>query len=366
MDLILKISAACNFRCTFCSSTSESIQGDEPDVDIGKVEQFLKRYPDTRTIIVNGGDPLMVRPMYYWQILELIAKYSPKTILSFTTNLWAFYKKPEMWVDLFRHPNVGIGTSFQYGNKRLKGDLTPFTEEEFWKISDLMLELVGYRPNFIAVIDPDNEHTVLDTVRLAKKMGVVAKINPALSSGKPTYFKGIKIGNEGKMFTVADIYYHYVEIWKAGLADWEYNTKQMAKRLRMDATTCPLSNDCDSYIRAIQPNGYYSCGSFGDDNLYPIDFDAEMHGEKFTPLQKAPELISLKNSCFECPMFQICNGCKKTVSDMKSLGLVEYHCQKMKKLAPDIIEANGMTKYLTPTPYVREVQNEVLQIPTQS
>lgn len=296
----------------------------------------------------------MMKPKYYWDILDLIAKYAPTAILSFTTNLWAFYKKPEMWEEIFRHPNVGVGTSFQYGNKRLKGDLTPFTEEEFWKVSDMMLERVGYRPNFIAVIDTDNEHTVMDTVLLAKKMGVVAKINPALSSGKPTFFKGIKIGNAGKMFTTADIYKYYVEIWKAGLSEWEYNTQQMAKRLRAESTTCPLSNDCDSHIRAIQPNGYFSCGSFGDDGAHPIDFDAEMAGEHFTPLQGVPELLSLKNGCFTCPMFQICNGCKKTVSDMKELGLVEHHCSKMKTLAPDIIAANDMTKYLTLTPYVNE------------
>lgn len=354
MDLILKPTAACNFKCTFCSSTHDSIQGEEQNVDVAKVEQFLTRYPDTNTVIVNGGDPLMMRPAYYWQILEVMQRLAPKAILSFTTNLWAFYKKPEMWEELFRHPQVGVCTSFQYGNKRLKGDLTPFTEEEFWKISDMMLERVGYRPPFIAVIDSDNEHTVMDTVLLAKKMGVVCKINPALSSGKPMYFKGIKIGNAGKMFTTADIYQHYVAIYKAGLAEWEHNTTQMAKRLRREHTTCPLAMDCDMTIRALQPNGYFSCGAFGDDNSHPIDFDAEMKGEKFRPLMLDMNLHSLKQSCYTCPMFQICNGCKKTVSDMKELGLVETHCQKMKTLAPDIIEANDMSRYLIPTPYISE------------
>lgn len=327
-------------------------------MEVEKVEAFLKRYPETKTVIVNGGDPLMMKPEYYWKILELIAKYAPKAILSLTTNLWAFYKKPEMWEELFRHPNVGIITSFQYGNKRLKGDLTPFTEEEFWKVSNLMLERVGRRPDFITVIDRDNEHTVMKTVELAKAMDVQCKLNPALSSGKPTYFKGIRVGNEGNMFTVGDIYKHYVKIWKAGLAQWEYNTQQMMRRLRLEATTCPLSNDCDSHIRAIQPNGYYSCGAFGDDNAYPIDFEAEMRGEKFTPLRMAPELMSLKEACFECPMFQICNGCKKTVADMKNLKLVEHHCQKMKSLAVDIIEANEMSQHMTPTAYVREYFDE--------
>jgi hypothetical protein len=53
-------------------------------------------------------------------------------------------------------------------------------------------------------------------------------------------------------------------------------------------------------------------------------------------------------------MFSICNGCRKTIKDLKDYELVEDHCYRMKQLAPDIIEANGLTNELQPTPYVRE------------
>jgi len=77
-----------------------------------------------------------------------------------------------------------------------------------------------------------------------------------------------------------------------------------------------------------------------------------MTGEKIYPIKFQPELQSLKQSCYTCPMFQICNGCKKTIKDLKSYNLVEEHCYKMKQLAPDIIKANGLE--LEPTPYERE------------
>lgn len=319
------------------------------------IASFLDRYPRTRTIIVNGGDPLMMRPEYYWDILKLLEERKMhNTILSFTSNLWAFYKKPEMWEALFKHPQVGVSTSFQYGNARLKGDLTPFTEEEFWKISDLFLELVGYRPPFIAVITKENEDTVLKTVELAKKMDVVCKINYAMASGPQKSFKGIKIGNEGSTYMLGDIYEKYIAIADAGLAAWEHNTTQMLTRLKGERTTCPQARDCDAGIRTLQPGGkYYSCGSFGDDGLYPIDFQKEMNGDFFRPLQQ-PELLSLKNACFTCPMFEICNGCKKTIHDLKKLDLVEQHCFKMKTLAPKIIELNNLSDVLTLMPYVNE------------
>ncbi len=340
MDLIVKPTEKCNFKCTFCSSTS--IAEDNNDkVDLEYIYRFLERYPQTQTIIVNGGDPLMMSPNYYWKLIEYLDKHDLPATISFTSNLWPFYVKPEKWAPLFRHPRMGVTTSFQYGGGRLKHDLTPFTEEEFWKVSDAMLEHVGYRPDFIAVITEENEDSVIQTVELAKRMGVEAKVNYAYGSGEVKDFKSITMGNRGKPFVLAKMYRHYLEIHRHGLTEWEYNTKQMLAKLNAQPTTCPLNRSCDEGIRTIQPSGrYYSCGAFGDDDQYGIDYEEEMNGGFVRPLQQ-PELLSLKDSCFTCPMFDICNGCKKTISELKETRQVEFHCQQMKELAPELLAAAG-------------------------
>lgn len=354
MDLIIKPTEKCNFKCTFCSSTHIT-EDKTAELSHDQIFEFLKRFPETNTIIVNGGDPLMMSPEYYWKIIDHLDQIDSKATLSFTSNLWPFYKNPEKWKDLFNHPRMGITTSFQYGGGRLKGDLTEFSEEDFWKVSDAMLEHVGYRPDFIAVITEENAHLAIKNVELAQRMGVECKLNYAFSSGPPVKFKNIIMGQEGKPYMLADIYEIYVEIWRRGLTPWEYNTKQMVKRLRGKATTCPQNRDCDSGIRTLQPSGdYYSCGAFGDDRLYPINFKEEMQGKKIFPIKHIPELQSLKQSCYTCPMFEICNGCKKTIKDLKDYEMVESHCKKMKTLAPYIIEANGLN--LEVTEYVSEYQ----------
>lgn len=354
MELIIKPTEKCNFKCTFCSSTH--ITDDKTaELDHDYIFKFLKRYPETNTIIVNGGDPLMMSPEYYWKIIEHLDEIGSDARISFTSNLWPFHKNPKKWTKLFTHPRMGITTSFQYGGGRLKGDLTEFSEEDFWNVSDMMLDVVGYRPDFISVITKENEHLAIKNVELAKEMDVECKLNYAFSSGPPVKFKNITMGQQGQPYLLADMYKIYVEIWKKDLTQWEYNTKQMVRRLVGHATTCPQNRNCDANIRTLQPSGdYYSCGAFGDDKLYEIDFEKEMSGEKIFPLRFQPEIQSLKSSCFTCPMFQICNGCKKTIKDLKDHDLVEEHCSKMKLLAPDIIESNGMTGILEPTPYVRE------------
>jgi radical SAM protein with 4Fe4S-binding SPASM domain len=347
MELIIKPTETCNFKCTFCSSTNISEEHSSL-LDLEKIFLFLKRFPNTRTIIVNGGDPLMVNPDYYWKLIEYLDDHNLTSTISFTSNLWPFYKNPNKWEDLLKHQRIGVTTSFQYGSGRLKGDYTVFTEEDFWKVSDLFLERIGYRPEFISVISEENEKYIIKTVELAKKMNVVCKINHAMASGI-----------QGFPYRLSKIYEKYVEIWKLGLHFWEYNTQQMMKRLVEGSTTCPQNRVCDSTIRALNPEGdYYSCGSFADDKENPIDFKKEMSGDFFTPLKQNYELLSIKSSCFTCPMFQICNGCKKTIRDIKKFNLTEDHCKHMKTLALDIIKSNGLD--LEVTPYVDE-SNELIK-----
>lgn len=280
----------------------------------------------------------MMRPDYYWEILALIEKYAPDASLSLTTNLWPFYKNPERYVELFRDDRVGITTSFQYGNQRLKDDLTPYTEEEFWNVSNLFLEKIGYRPEFISVITNKNRDTSIKTVELAKRMNVVCKVNYANGSGDFKYFKGVRIGNKDNAYLLSDIYRDYIAIYEAGLHPWEYNTKQLINTLKHMDTTCPLSRNCDRGIRVLQPNGdYYSCGSFGDDKLYPINFEEDSAVKPLTPLN-VPELLSMHDGCFSCESFALCNGCKRSIHDTKKDMRVDEHCSGMKALIPKFHE----------------------------
>jgi radical SAM protein with 4Fe4S-binding SPASM domain len=331
MELILKPTELCNFKCSFCSST-KLVEQKSTLLDLDKVYQFLTRFPDTSTIIINGGDPLMVKPSYYWEIIKFLDEKKMPTTLAFTTNLWDFYVRPEKWEELFQHERVGVTTSFNYGNTRLITTDRVFTEDIFWKISDLFEERIGYRPDFISVINEENEDTAIDNVLLAKKMDVECKLNYAMASGE-----------ESTPYQLSKIYEIYIEISKLGLTKWEFNTKQMIKRLTGNATMCPQNRDCDATIRCLQPEGdYYSCGAFGDDKKFPINFSQEMNStEKSFPLRVDPEIAMLKDECLTCEMFSICNGCKKTVSDLKEAKMVPKHCSLMKTLSKTIVELNN-------------------------
>lgn len=319
MDLIIKVTERCNFACTFCSSPNIA-ENAHKDLDLEKVYKFLDRYPDTNTIIMNGGDPLLRDPQYYWDIIDYLdSKGMGQTTLAFTTNLWDFYNNPEKWVNLFNHRRVGVTTSFNYGDTRRITKSRVYTEEIFLKVSDLFKEKIGYRPDFISVVTEANLNTAIDNVRLAKKLGVECKLNWAMASGRAS-----------KPFPIGKMYLVYAEIYKESLTEWEHNTKDILKKNQGKSTVCPLRRDCQSHIRNLQPDGYSTCGAFGDDHEYMIDFEKEMAGDKIDPFNKG-EFLALKPECLTCPGYQYCNGCKKVMQDLRRHDLVEVSCKAMKE-----------------------------------
>jgi len=326
MELIVKPTDKCNFACTFCSSPE--LGG---DLNFRLIYDFLKRYPDTQSIIFNGGDPLLVKPSKYMELIDYIEEKKLPTKLSFTTNLWDFYKHPQKWAGIFLHLRVDVCTSFNYGETRRISKDRVLTEDIFLDIMEAFRKRIHYYPPFISVINHDNKDKAIDNVRLAKKLDVVCKLNPALASGR-----------EGKPFPISDMYEIYLEVFKQNLTSHEYNTQQILKVLNNEPTICPISRSCDENIRVLQPNGYYTCGALADDQKYDIILDEELKGAHHTPLQKDPNIFALKEECFSCPSFQFCNGCRKNILDSKEHGLVEYNCSRMKEIIGEFINQSNI------------------------
>jgi sulfatase maturation enzyme AslB (radical SAM superfamily) len=338
MDLILKPTQRCNFSCSFCSSTDIAKSNNtKDDLAVGKIKQFLMRFPKTKNIIVNGGDPLVMPPTYYSEVLDFAESQQMDIQLHFTTNLWDYHLHPEKWQPLFHHPRVTVGTSFDLGDGRRITKNSVFTKELFFEIVEKFKKEFKYVPAFIAVITEENQSESLELVKIAKSMGVECKLSYALKSGK-----------SGTIFPIGSIYNIYLDIYEAGLMEFEFHTKQMLQRLKNDENTiCPQNRRCDEGIRNLQPDSasgynYGSCGAFGDDQQYGIDFEKEMAGEFFKPLQSAFEIQYQKEECLSCPNFNICNGCYKTVSDLKSTNRVEESCREMKRFRQRAI-ALGLT-----------------------
>ena len=211
MDLVIKISDKCNFKCDFCSSNM--IAANHNDLPLWKVTSYIVDHPQVRNIIVNGGDPLCVDPEWYWNLLYWLEETKRDINISFTTNLWDFYKHPEKWEELFKE-HISVCTSFQYGDERKLATGEVFTEDMFVEIFNMFEERIGYKLKFIAVQNHKNASYALATVELAKRLGTTCRINPALKSGRTEFPYPFHL----MMRT-------WLDIIDAGLGEYEDNCK---------------------------------------------------------------------------------------------------------------------------------------------
>lgn len=299
IELIIKPTNKCNFACSFCSS---------PDISDAKFNiQILKKYilqNDVSQIIVNGGDPLMMDPSFYIQLISFLDQNNLEDIyISITSNFWDFYIQPNKWIDVFKNKRIGLITSFQYGKGRYLANGQLFTQQLFLKVQDKYYNYFDRYLDFISVVTKQNQQFALDNVLLAKKLNVECKLNGAFQSGR-----------QQEMYPLDKLHKMYLEILKQDLSKWQYNTKNLINFFHNKPTQCPLSNrKCIETIRCMQANMNISmCPSLDDDFI----FDSTIF--KY-----------YQSKCHMCEYFMICNGCMKRIRDLQQ---TNFKCDELYKI----------------------------------
>ncbi len=323
MQLIIKPTGKCNFRCTFCSAYGMNVQHPENN----RVPEQLKNLigslnPDQ--IIATGGEPLLVEPEYYYELHDIF----PGDI-HVTSNLREFYRNPEKWTPLFKEPWFSVVTSFNYGDKRVwtinpDGLDVIYSESKFLAIMDKFQQHVGFLPEyFIAIIDPENERRVLDHIELAHRLHMKVKMNGLLNLGLSTSYYP-----RYKMFR------HYMTLIALGLDKYEVNC------CNRHIGGCPFNIDlmCSSTIRAcyIDMENVLHCAACDDEVVTGI----MMTPEEIVPKHVKPEILKIDDyispKCLSCDLSRLCNGCR---GNRKLAKTDPIYCDEMMKLKDQIISS---------------------------
>ena len=319
MQLMVKPTLECQFRCDFCSAAN--YQHDKQQAD--NLSALLSEIKKTKVndIIVTGGDPLCVSPQFYEKLLEI----NDNITLSLTTNLWDFYINPKKWIKLFKNPRVGITTSFQYGDQRKKPNGQPYQESDFYAVEMLFKQHIGYCPSFISVISDENEKYALDHVLLAKQLNTTCKLNAQYPLGKSkTLYPRHKLLNI------------YLKIIESGLCQYEenVNSRQLGN--------CPFNtcNKCASHNRALCIKDGIAEYSFCEDLLYQNLLSTTDYSQLNENLYNSAKFMHQK--CLTCIACQLCNGCL-----LHNMLLLKYevnneegYCQKMCSIVK-LLQKNG-------------------------
>lgn len=315
MFLTIKPTSKCNFNCSFCSAKNLNIK--HPIKVPQKILDVINKIkPDD--ICFTGGDPLMVPPSYYEEILE-----KTDARIGFTTNLKDFYFNPDKWLPLFKNPRVKVCTSFQFGGGRMWNKNTAYTSLQFIKIMNLFKEKVGYMPPFISVISKENEKEALQNVWLAKGLKTQCRLNGQNCIGVSTEYY--------PRYKMVDL---WLEIENLGLSEFEMNLDA-----RMSGS-CNFNTNllCDSTIRScwINQKGeliYGNCEDCLAEGLYKLEPEEEQPFPMHI-YQNPADFINEK--CLFCELCNFCNGCK--LNRLQAKKCLEY-CDEMLKRKQKIIDA---------------------------
>lgn len=315
MELIIKPTGKCNFNCTFCSADSLNIAHPKDGTVPEKLAELIQDMkPDH--IIVTGGEPLTVDPMYYWRLHEIANCH-----IGFTTNLKDFWTHPDKWQDMFKHPDFGVITSFNYGESRLWDAHTVYTEEMFREVTQLYNDITGRPLPFIAVIDENNEERMMDHVYLARDLRTQVKLNAAC-----------KMGRQGTNYPKYKMIQTYINIIDMGLGEYEMTCHD--RKLGRCAFNTNLM--CANTIRCcyIDTDGNLHYGNCEDlisiGQEIPMDTEFPVKAKAVFPAKDA----IINEKCINCELFRFCNGCRAHSANAKDFP--EY-CDEMLKLKDDLI-----------------------------
>ena len=287
--------------CSFCSASKLGTNDLKPQ-EIADVAERIH----AQSIILLGGEALLMGPTYYEELLSLT-----DAALDFTTNLKDFALHPDRWEKLFLNPRVSVCTSFNYGGTRRWDKDTPLTEEHFKSIMRLFHERVGYMPQFIAVMDENNIHTWRKLINLAKELGTKVRLNNVMPFGRSS-----KYYPRSKMYKV------WTQIVDEGLDEYEVNTSERK------SGKCPTNTNfiCSSTIRVMSKKDgkiiFHDCDDKSNLGHPPLEsLDA---GDITPTVAQVRKPLFLK--CYACRLFRVCNGCstnREVIQDKES------YCKEM-------------------------------------
>ena len=319
MDIIINPTNRCNFACQFCAAANLNI-GDITSKDAIKlIEPYSKQLGQ---IIINGGDPLMMDPDFYFDLLKYINTLDHYVTISLTTNLWDFYQQPYKWKELFMEKQIGVISSFQYGTKRRLRDSRIFSEQMFRNCVNMFEYVIGYRPNFISVIDYENERLCKATLELAKALGIKCKMNKVVISGRNSdYYPRYRMFEK------------YIELYKEGLGEYEMNYDLLKNYFNHLPTYCPIDRGCYNKLRVINPNGSMStCSYTAEEHISDYDL-------KCNPVNKiAKKYNTITDKCLSCENCNLCNSCRVYIKEVKDNKDETNYCANMKKIMPQLRE----------------------------
>jgi len=271
--MVIKNVYDCNLECWYCSTGSRT--------GFLSTDQVLKHWKERKpkqTLLI-GGEPMILGPSYYLELLEKGMNFSIQSNLTLYT---------EEWDEVLLHPNfTGLSVS---------GDKFP-TLSAFIEKYLILVDRTGRTPGVLILFDDVTYEEALYKGRLWMELGAEycfdVKFNYIMPSGSC-------LGLVGKVLPISTVFKVYTELailWdkKGRKIDIQPIVNLMRYIQKQESNTCPFCVNChasESIYNVEVNEKVYPCPVLGD-------------------LEKTREeiMVDVPAECMVCEHAELCRGC---------------------------------------------------------
>lgn len=320
MDIIINPTNKCDFNCTFCKNSELKDETLTAEDTIKLLKPYIK---DMDKIIFSGGEPLMMKPEYYESIFNFLNKSKKRLIkVIFYTNLHPWLADPTIWDDIFNRENVKVITGFQFGPNRRLLDGKVYIPVIFKSVMNKFNYSYRYSPNFVSVVDTENQMNIIKTARLARELRCRCRLDKIMTLGRAKTIK---------YFPWYRLLILYNKIIDEKLDNYVINIDYIKDYFNNRNTECPVDRKCYHNIRVINNDKrIFSCPNLVSNKKFN---KYEMIDEDECDLfAKDNEFIHIQ--CMGCKYYKFCNSCRSIIEEVKKFKDEENYCKQMKKIIP--------------------------------
>ena len=321
MQIIVKLTTDCNFRCVYCSEgdkKSEYLPYSTIKKLIDELPELLDYCEDKDIeLLWHGGEPLLVSRTFLEKCMDYAQKKLKKYNLKFLMQTNG-YLIDMNWIETFKKYNIGIGISLDgYEELHDKNRITKKGEKTFDKIlhNIHVMKEAGLSVGILMVLNTAQKVNVDQLYEFIRRESVSMKIRPVIPCGRASEIKDSEV-----------IYGRYIELLKVLYSKCLENDSsvsfildpldELMQAILYDVPVCECSfnGTCGIYFFSLYSDGNIGfCGRSGSaENLIYGNLKDQSLISLYQSVQaqqiRHRQVFLQEHDCKNCDVWKLCRG----------------------------------------------------------
>lgn len=319
MQVIIKLTTACNFQCVYCSEGDKEVQY----LDYAMIKKLIDELPEVLDtcgeknieLLWHGGEPLLVKREFLEQCMEYACQVLKDYHLQFLMQTNG-YLIDEAWINTFKKYDIGVGISLD-GYKELH-DANRQTKDGKDTFDTIIQNIRRMKSEELSVgtlmvLNTENEVDVEQLYKFLRTELVSVKIHPVIPCGRAAKIENSELIYDRYISLLKALYYKYLEDETALVLD-PLSELIQAILYEIPVRECSFNGTCGTYFLSLYTDGTIGfCGrsetaeKFIYGNLKENSLLSLYRSAQAQAIRQRQDFLQ-NNECKDCDVWELCHG----------------------------------------------------------